>query len=269
MSWNQRLDEARQAYESKDKDAAAKAHSPDMIMRAAKEEHGSTSNQYIGSIVYGGLDGVVTTFAAISGVAGANLTPSILLIVGLANLLADGFSMAVGAYLSHKSESEYYDREEAREKWEMENFPEGEKAELDAIYQKQGFSVEEAKQMTEIVTKDKKRWLQTMMQDELGLTKSDINPVRSSLTTFAAFALAGLLPLIVFIIGVFTPIAFNTSFYIAAGISALTLFGLGAAKVKVTGLNPVRSGLEMLLVGGGAAAVAYLVGLLLKGLGAG
>lgn len=89
------------------------------------------------------------------------------------------------------------------------------------------------------------------------------------MTTFAAFALAGLLPLIVFIIGVFTPIAFNTSFYIAAGISALTLFGLGTAKVKVTGLNPVRSGLEMLLVGGGAAAVAYLVGLLLKGLGAG
>ena len=269
MSINQRLEEAREAYQNKDKDASAKAHTPEVISKAAQEEHGSTSNQYIGSVVYGGLDGVVTTFAAVSGVAGANLKPSVLLIVGLANLLADGFSMAVGAYLSHKSEREYYDREEAREKWEMENFPEGEKAELVAIYQKQGFADEEAKQMTEIVTKDKKRWLLTMMEDELGLMKSDFNPVRSSLLTFAAFATAGLLPLIVYIIGVFTPIAYNTSFFISAGLSALTLFGLGAAKVKVTGLKPVRSGLEMLLVGGGAAAVAYLVGVLLKGLGAG
>ncbi len=269
MSLNKRLDQARQAYHSKDKSASVKAHSPDVIVKAAQEEHGSSSNQYIGSVVYGGLDGVVTTFAAVSGVTGANLLPSVLLIVGMANLLADGFSMAVGAYLSQKSEREYYEREEAREKWEMDNFPQGEKIELEAIYQNQGFSNDEAKQITEIFTKDKKRWLSTMMQDELGLSKSDIDPVRSSVLTFAAFVIAGLLPLIVYIVGIFTPMDYNTSFYISSGLAALTLFGLGAAKVKVTGLNPVRSGLEMLLVGGGAAAVAYLVGLLLKGLGAG
>ena len=97
MSWNERLDKARKAYQNKDKTAAAKAHDPKVIIKAAKEEHGSEGNQYIGSVVYGGLDGVVTTFAAVSGVAGANLSPNILLIVGLANLLADGFSMAGGA----------------------------------------------------------------------------------------------------------------------------------------------------------------------------
>ena len=269
MSWNERLDKARQAYQNKDKTEAAKAHQRDFIIKAAKEEHGSEGNQYIGSVVYGGLDGVVTTFAAVSGVAGANLSPNILLIVGLANLLADGFSMAVGAYLSHKSEQEYYKREEARELWEIENFPEGEIAEIEAIYLKQGFAPDEAKKMTEIVTQDKKRWLDIMMHEELGLVKSDIDPVRSSVTTFIAFALAGLIPLITYIVGLFTPIAANTGFLISAGLSALTLFGLGAAKVKVTGLNPLRSGLEMLLVGGGAAAVAYLVGVLLRGLGAG
>ena len=76
MSWNERLDKAREAYQNKDKTAAAKAHDPKVIIEAAKEEHGSEGNQYIGSVVYGGLDGVVTTFAAVSGVAGANLSPT-------------------------------------------------------------------------------------------------------------------------------------------------------------------------------------------------
>jgi hypothetical protein len=120
MSLMRRLDRARAAYRKGDRSAAADAHRPDRIAAAA-EEHGGAGDLYLGDLVYGGLDGVVTTFAIVSGVAGASLGSDIILILGLANLFADGFSMASGAYLSTKSEHEYYHREFERELWEIEN----------------------------------------------------------------------------------------------------------------------------------------------------
>ncbi|MFZ3070899.1 MAG: VIT1/CCC1 transporter family protein [Anaerolineaceae bacterium] len=267
MSLNKRLDEARAAYKNKDKNAAALAHTKSAITESAPEEHGGANSQYIGSIVYGGLDGVVTTFAAVSGVAGAALGSNVILIMGLANLLADGLSMAVGSYLSGKSEKEYYERERARESWEVDNFPDGEKEELFTVYSGQGYTFEEASAMVETISRDKGRWVDAMMLQELGLVKDEKKPLTSALATFGAFALAGLVPLLVYLIGLSTPIPGNLAFTISIGLSALTLFLLGAAKVKVTGLNPWRSGLEMLLVGGAAGLVAYLVGVALKGLG--
>ena len=112
MSLVKRLDEARKAYTRRDKDASAAAHDPERIAAATHEEdHGGAGSQYLGDFVYGGLDGIITTFAVVSGVAGASLGTSVVLILGMANLLADGFSMATGAYLSTKSEQEYYDKE--------------------------------------------------------------------------------------------------------------------------------------------------------------
>ena len=104
MGISKRLEEARKAFASGDKAASAAAHSPERIAQAAAEHHGGTGSQYLGDMVYGGLDGIVTTFAVVSGVAGAELGTSIILIMGLANLFADGFSMATGAFLSAKSE---------------------------------------------------------------------------------------------------------------------------------------------------------------------
>jgi hypothetical protein len=98
MSITKRLDQARKAFAEKDLAASQAAHDPSVIAQAA-EKHGGTSHQYIGDMVYGGLDGIVTTFAVVSGVAGANLGSGIILILGLANLFADGLSMATGAYL--------------------------------------------------------------------------------------------------------------------------------------------------------------------------
>ena len=113
MTISKRLEEARQAYERKDKQGSALAHSPERI-QMAPEEHSPASSQYIGSMIYGGLDGIITTFAVVSGVVGAQLDAGIILILGAANLLGDGFSMATGAFLSSKSEQEYYDRERER-----------------------------------------------------------------------------------------------------------------------------------------------------------
>lgn len=269
MSFMKRLDDARKAYASRDKEASAAAHDPKRIARVvqAREEHGGAGSQYIGDLVYGGLDGIITTFAVVSGVAGANLGTGVILILGMANLLADGFSMATGAYLSTKSEQEYYDKERQRELWEVEHFPEGERAELYELYRHKGYSEEEAGQMVDILTRDKKRWVDAMMIDELGMLKDEGNPLYNGLATLIAFIVAGVVPLLIYLIGLAVPIAPGAAFPISVALSGLALFGLGATKVLVTHQNPLRSGVEMLLVGGLAAVVAYVVGALLKGLG--
>lgn len=268
MSVSRRLEEARQAFLKGDKDASAAVHSPDVIAQTYAEPHGAASHQYIGELVYGGLDGIITTFAVVSGVAGAELGYHVVLILGLANLFADGFSMATGAFLSSKSEQEYYRRERQRETWEVEHFPEGERLELYQLYRSMGYSEEEAESLTEIKTRDTERWVDAMMIEELGLLPDERNPLLTAAATLVAFVLAGSVPLLAYLAGLIFPITFSVAFPISLGLSALALFGLGAAKVFVTGLNPLRSGAEMLLVGGMAAGVAYGVGVLLKGLGA-
>ncbi len=269
MSFIRRLDDARRAYANRDKGASAVAHDPQHVAQAvqAKEEHGGAGSQYIGDFVYGGLDGIITTFAVVSGVAGANLGTGIILILGIANLLADGFSMATGAYLSTKSEQEYYDKERQREQWEVEHFPEGERAELYELYRHKGYSEEEAGQMMSILTRDKERWVDAMMTDELGLLKDEGNPLLNGLATLIAFIVAGSVPLLVYLVGLVVSIPPQAAFPTSVILSGMALFGLGATKVLVTHQNPFRSGLEMLLVGGLAAVVAYVVGALLKGLG--
>lgn len=267
MSLTRRIDEARKGYATGDRLLSAAAHAPDRIDQAVEEPHGGASHQYIGDLVYGGLDGIVTTFAVVSGVAGAQLGSHVVLILGLANLFADGFSMATGAYLSSKSEQEYYQREREREAWEVVNFPEGERAELQAIYRKKGYSQEDSRRLADIHSRDPDRWVAAMMIEELGLLPDERKPIISAVATFASFGLAGSLPLLVYLLGLAFPIPPQITFPVSLGLSGAALFALGAAKVLVTERNFLRSGLEMLVVGGMAAGVAYVVGTLLKGIG--
>ncbi|MDO9299813.1 MAG: VIT1/CCC1 transporter family protein, partial [Anaerolineales bacterium] len=164
---SKRLEEARKAFEHGDMQSSAHAHTQKAIAEAA-EEHGGAESQYLGEMVYGGLDGIITTFAVVSGVAGAQLGTPVILILGLANLFADGFSMATGAYLSTKSEHEYYRKEWEREAWEVDHFPDGERAELLEVYLKRGYTEDEARQLVEIQSREPKRWVKAMMLDELG-----------------------------------------------------------------------------------------------------
>jgi VIT1/CCC1 family predicted Fe2+/Mn2+ transporter len=263
---SKRLEEARKAFRHGDTQASAHAHTPKAIMQA-KEEHGGAGSQYLGEMVYGGLDGIITTFAVVSGVAGAELGTSIILILGLANLLADGFSMATGAYLSNKSEQEYYYKEWEREAWEVEHFPDGERAELQEVYRQRGYAEDEARQLVDIQSREPKRWVKAMMLDELGMMEDESNALINGLVTFGSFIAAGAVPLLIYLLGLAFPIPSQVAFPVAIVLSGLALFGLGAAKVMVTKLNPIRSGLEMLIVGGLAAGVAYVVGALLKGIG--
>jgi vacuolar iron transporter family protein len=236
LSISRRLEAAQRAFERNDVQAAAALHDPERVEESLRRDTaaGTWFGSYIGSLVYGGLDGIITTFAVVSGVAGADLGANVILILGIGNLLADRLSMGTGDYLSTKSEREYYDREARRQAWEIDRFPDGQKAELRALYRQHGYRKGEADRLVDIQTPKKSRWVNAMMIEELGMLKEDANPQYNATATFVAFVLAGSLPLLVYLIGLVTPIASDTAFRVSVLLSALALLGLGAAKVFVT-----------------------------------
>ncbi len=238
--------------------------------------HGKIGGTYIKDMVYGANDGIVTTFAVVAGVAGANLSPTVVIVLGFANLLADGFSMALGNYLGTKSEQEYAHSERNTEAWEVDNLPEEEKKEIREIYSKKGFTGKDLDTAVKIITSNKNRWVNEMMIHELGILPLDSQaPVKNALATFTAFVIAGLMPLLPYLFsflaprlvprslgegGSFSEVGFIINFPFSILLTALTLFTVGSARTMITRKTWWLSGFEMLLVGSIAATIAYLVG---------
>jgi VIT1/CCC1 family predicted Fe2+/Mn2+ transporter len=264
-SISKRISDAISAYRNKDLAATRRAHTPDAIRRA-NEPHRTESGAYIGEAVYGALDGIVTTFAVVAGVAGANLSAGVVLVLGFANLIGDGLSMGVGSYLSTKSKREYQQSERERERWEVENYPEGEIHEIREIYSRKGFQGDDLDRAVAVITSDKDIWVETMMNEELGILEEDGHPFFNGLSTFLSFLVAGFIPLLFFVIGLAFPEMAKYSFQISVILTAVTLFAVGSLRVLVTQTNWWKSGFEMLIVGGAAAGAAYLVGYFLQGL---
>jgi VIT1/CCC1 family predicted Fe2+/Mn2+ transporter len=260
MGLTRSLEKAKEAYKTRDKKASIAAHKA-----RAPEEH-KTSGQYMKSAVYGGLDGVITTFAIVAGVAGASLSAGVVLILGFANLIADGLSMAIGDYLSTKAEQEYHAAERRREAWEVKNYPAGEKQELMEIYRAKGLSEKEAKSVVETFAKHEEAWVDIMMVEELGIVESDESPMKNARITFISFICFGFLPILAYVLSLWFGLFADNIFVVACVLTGMTLFTLGALKVKFTGKNWFFSGSEMIIIGGIASAAAYLVGFLLSGL---
>jgi len=173
--------------------------------------------------------------------------------------------MAVGDYLSEKSERDYIESERKRELWELENFPEAERKEIEEIYRKKGLKGEKLNQLVDIITSDKELWVETMMKDELHLMiDEDVSPLKSAVVTFLSFVLAGFMPLIAYVFASFVSVFKEHSFLSASIITGLTLFIVGALRQFVTDVKWYLGGLEMLLVGGLSATVAFLVGFILR-----
>src|SRR5687768_4120442 len=168
-------------------------HSPEAIRR--RLESGPTHN-YLRDWIYGGIDGAVTTLAVVTGVAGAQLSPWIILVLGFANLLADGFSMAASNYLGTKAEQDDRRRLERIEHRHIELAPEGEREEVRQIYQLKGFEGDELERIVELVTADRERWVQPMLIDEYGLPHAVRSSWIAALSTFTAFVICGLVPLV-------------------------------------------------------------------------
>lgn len=215
--------------------------------------------EYLREFVYGGIDGAVTTFAVVAGGFGANLDPGILIILGFANLLADGFSMSVGAYLSAKSERDNYDKHEKIEYWEIENLPEIERGEIEDIYRAKGFKGELLTNIVDHICSDKDLWVAEMMKDELGMMRDSKSPFKIGLATLISFILVGLIPLLVYLWNFFFPSEINTFLWtsILTGIAFLIV---GWLKSIVNQTSAIRSISETVALGLLAAVVAFYVG---------
>jgi VIT1/CCC1 family predicted Fe2+/Mn2+ transporter len=255
MIVNKNVPKAREAWKNQDSETSKKIHENVNV-----EKH-TQSGKIIKSIVYGGMDGILTIFAVVSGVVGARLDAVIVIIIGIANLLADGLAMGMGDYLSTKAEVDYKKDERQRESWESERYPEGEKKEMIAIYMNRGLTQDEAQQVVDILSRHEKTWIDVMMLEELGLVEEDALPTKNAATTFTSFVIFGSIPLISYIIMLFVPMIPNiVTFVLAIVLTATTLFILGAMKTRVTKKNPIRSGLETLLIGGGTALLSFFIG---------
>jgi len=254
-----RVKNGKEAYKKYDAAASRKSHDK------GDENHTGNKGKYLKSLIYGGLDGIITTFAVIAGVAGATLSGGIVMILGFSNLIADGLSMAIGDYLSTKSENEYHTMEKERKAGEVDTFIEVEKKEMVDIYIEKGNKEGDAITMVDTLSKHKDTFVDVLMVEELGILENTDSPMKNALATFLSFFVFGFIPLIAYVLAIFVPGLKSIAFVLAAVMTGAALFVLGALKVKVTGVKWYKSGLEMLIVGGLAASAAYLVGYLLKG----
>jgi VIT1/CCC1 family predicted Fe2+/Mn2+ transporter len=217
----------------------------------------------LGEFVYGGIDGSVTTFAVVAGSAGAHLDSSVIIILGFANLIADGFAMSVGSYLSSKTEKENFERHKSIEYWEIDNVPELEREEIREIYAAKGFEGQLLEQVVEKITEDKDRWVDVMMKEELEMSKETKSPFQIGLYTFISFIIMGFIPLIIYIwdhaLGSRLPL-FSTS----AFLTGLGFIFIGYLKSVFNHTSPIKSIAETLLLGGAAAVLSYYVGSFLE-----
>lgn len=228
------------------------------------ETHREGLGSYIKDIVYAANDGIVTTFAVVAGAAGAALSSEVMLILGFANLLADGFSMAASNFLGSRSEEELIHKEYRHEEREINETPDEEAREVGSILIERGFDESDATAMTALIRKNRHFWIDFMMKYELGVGGENKTNIRTaSFLTFVSFVCAGCLPLIPFLILSATQYNLVLISSIAAGAA---FFTVGSLRTIVTHKGWLISGLEMLFVGSIASGVAYGIGNLLSGI---
>lgn len=244
---------------SKEETRLKNDHTKEAIL---KRLSGSPDGIYLRDFVYGAIDGCVTTFAIVSGVVGAALSSNVIIILGFVNLLADGFSMAVSNYLGTKADRQLVDKARKIEEHHINVIPEGEKLEIREIFRQKGFEGELLDQIVESVCENRKLWVDTMIQDEWGLSLSGSSPFKAASVTFIAFCIAGLVPLLPFL---FETPSDHFAFYISCILTAIVFFSIGTLKALFSAEKWLHAGIESLLIGGMAAVVAFFVGVLLRG----
>ena len=224
------------------------SHHPEDIRDRLKEGHGSS---YLRDFVYGGIDGAVTIFAVVSRVAGAKLAASTVIILGLANLVADGFSMAAGNYLGTRTEQDEWKRLESFERNQIVHNAEGEREEVRQILKLKGFDGKLLDDAVAVMTRDQERWVEIMMHEEYGLPKKVRSAWLAGASTLGAFVLCGAVPLLPFVSGS------GDAFLWSSVLTGVTFFGIGSVKSRWSLQAWYRSGAETALIGAAAAVLAY------------
>lgn len=236
------------------------------IGRTQAREQRREPPEHLRDAVFGAVDGTVTTFAVVAGAVGAGLGGAVVVILGLANLIADGFSMGVSSYLASRADIHHDElkREEARLAISTE--PDLEREELKQVYIDRGIDPAAAAVIVQEITKDRETWVDTIVRERSGPV-DDISKARTGgLITFLAFLAAGAVPLIVFILDALGA-SFGWDLFVLSSIATgITFFTIGVLKARVVERRWWVDGLETLALGGSAAAIAYIVGWLLRGI---
>ena len=218
----------------------------------------SSAGSFIRELVFGANDGLVSNVSLVAGVAGATSEPNTVLLAGIAGIVAGAISMGLGAYVSTKSEHEFRESEERRERWEIDNMPAEERAEIRQIFQERGISGPTLDAVVAQITKDKDQWVRTMMRDELGFSGTPPEPVKSGIIMAIAFCIGGAFP-----VAPFSVIEGNAALAASTGATGIALFGVGAWRAKLGAGNVWRKGFEMVGLAAVAVLGAYFLGRLI------
>lgn len=233
-------------------------HTPAMIEERLEQD---AANSDLGDALLGAIDGAVTTFAVVTGAMGGQLPLSVAILMGFANLLADGFSMGASNYERAKSEHDRVAQLRAQEHRHIELIPEGEREEIRQIFAKKGFEGALLEQIVETITQDREQWVDTMLREELKVNPEPPSPLRAALVTFAAFVVVGMTPLIPLLLPIAqTSLRFGLSLGLTLGLFVV----IGAFKGKVLGLPILKSAASTFAIGAGAALIAWGLGRLIS-----
>jgi len=232
---------------------------PTTLEEVGKRHRGVSGGGNLRAAVFGINDGLVSNASLILGVAGASANSSVILLSGVAGLLAGAFSMAAGEYVSVRSQREMFEHQIGLERDELAQYPEEEAEELALIYAARGLSREDAQKLAKAIIADPAQALDTLAREELGLNPQDLgSPWGVAIFSFLSFAAGALVPLLPFF-----ALSGGRALVISIGVTALALFAVGAAISLFTGRSALRDGLRMLFIGAAAGALTYAIGKLL------
>lgn len=235
----------RDAFRRHDVEASRQEH------MKAMEQHASDASDYVKSVVFGGLDGIMTVFAIIAAAAGSGATYVTILVFGFSNVVADAFSMGFSEFVSGSAELDHARQERSREEWEVENSKDLEIEEMEQLYILKGLSEEDAKTMVGIISKDNKIFVDFMMHDELGIlgdAEDPMEPLKQGVVMFVSFITFGSVPLLGYAVSM-SGEGIDNMFFFSCALTALALVTLGAIKGYLTGMNIPRSALLMVVNG--------------------
>lgn len=231
---------------------------PTEVGEVGGRHRGVASGGNLRAAVFGINDGLVSNTSLIMGVAGATSDVGFVLTSGVAGLLAGALSMAAGEYISMRSQRELFEYQISLEREELNEYPQEEAEELALIYHARGVPMEQARELATALMRDPEHALDTLAREELGLNPDDLgSPWGAALSSFAAFTAGAVIPLVPFLLHLG-----RLALPVAALAAAVGLFAVGASLSLFTGRGALRSGLRMVLIGGGAGVVTYLIGML-------
>lgn len=224
---------------------------------------------YLKSIIYGGIDGLITTFTTITSAAGADVSFTVVLILGIAHLFADGLSMGMGDILSTQAEMEYNNVQRRRERWELDNQMDRKIQDMVDLYVEKGVSRDDSQLVVETLAKYDHVFLELVMVEEHGLLPQEESDseIKAGLITMAAFVFFGSIPLIPYIIALIPGFEISRAqIWVSVSITLAVLFILGAMKGRLVdvGQSWYHSGVVMTATGGFSAAVGFIFGLALR-----